>query len=375
SNGAVVAREHLLSEPSEPRGSQTRPSLGLLRGAQSGPLVSRRRLQIALALFWLLDGALQLQPFMFTRGFAEQVIAPAAGGQPAFVVDPVHWSAALILGHPVLWDALFAAVQLAIGAGLLFRRTVRPAIVVSIGWALGVWVLGEGIGGLAGGTATFLTGAPGAVILYGLVGLAAWPRLEAEGRASLSSSSAGLRARSRVLFAPAGDGRPAAWVPAAWAALWCLFALLRAVSATYSAGSLADQLRASASSAPGWLAQAERSLATAAGHGIGPVLALVLVEAAVGVLALWEGAPRRIAVAVGVGLALAVWVMGQAFGQISTGMGTDPSSAPLVVLLAAALWGSGATEPAMPLWAGRWHSGSELPRGARRRVASALPPP
>ncbi|MGH9100811.1 MAG: hypothetical protein ACRDV8_11365, partial [Acidimicrobiales bacterium] len=65
-----MAREHPMSEPSEPRGSHSRPSLRLLRGAQSGPLVSRRRLQIALALFWLLDGALQLQPFMFTRGFA-----------------------------------------------------------------------------------------------------------------------------------------------------------------------------------------------------------------------------------------------------------------------------------------------------------------
>ncbi len=39
--------------------------------------VTRRGLQLALAALWLLDGALQFQPFMLTRGFAHDVIAPA----------------------------------------------------------------------------------------------------------------------------------------------------------------------------------------------------------------------------------------------------------------------------------------------------------
>ena len=37
---------------------------------------------VALGLVWLLDAALQFQPFMFTRGFVTQVIDPARHGQP-----------------------------------------------------------------------------------------------------------------------------------------------------------------------------------------------------------------------------------------------------------------------------------------------------
>jgi hypothetical protein len=35
--------------------------------------ITCRHLQIALSLLWLLDGALQLQPFMLGTGFARQV--------------------------------------------------------------------------------------------------------------------------------------------------------------------------------------------------------------------------------------------------------------------------------------------------------------
>lgn len=39
---------------------------------------ARRGLQIALGLLWLLDDALQYQPYMFGEGFITQVLAPAA---------------------------------------------------------------------------------------------------------------------------------------------------------------------------------------------------------------------------------------------------------------------------------------------------------
>src|SRR3954471_10188250 len=82
--------------------------------------ITRRHLQIALGLLWLLDGALQLQPFMLGTGFARQILDPVAAGQPAFVAVPVHWGANLIAAHPVGWDVPFAAIQLLIGLGLLF---------------------------------------------------------------------------------------------------------------------------------------------------------------------------------------------------------------------------------------------------------------
>ena len=53
---------------------------------------------------------------------------------------------------------------------------MRPALAVSFVWALGVWVIGEGLGMLLTGTASALTGAPGSVLIYGLIGLMAWPR-------------------------------------------------------------------------------------------------------------------------------------------------------------------------------------------------------
>ena len=319
-----------------------RSSMSLVRGAPRGPLVTRRRLQLALALLWLLDGSLQLQPFMLTRGFADRVIAPSAAGQPGMVEAAVHWSAMLILGHPAVWDGLFAAVQLAIGLALLSRRTARLTVAASVAWSLGVWVFGEGTGGLAGGTATFLTGAPGAVVLCGLtglIGLAAWPRLAPGDRAALASRSTGWRARLGLLVAPAADARPATWVPALWATLWGLFALLRALPANDAASALARQLRASVTTAPAWLAHAERALATAAGHdGRGPVIALA-----------------------------AVWVVGRAFGQIQTGMGTDSNSGPLVALLGIAL--VGCTRPATTT-AVASAEGDRSPRRLPRREAA-----
>src|SRR6266404_6161984 len=99
--------------------------------------MTRRRLQIALGLLWLLDGALQLQPFMWGTGFARQVIEPTATGQPQVLAAAVHWSANVIAAHPLTWDLLFAGAQLAIGLGLLVPRTTRLALLAALPWSAG----------------------------------------------------------------------------------------------------------------------------------------------------------------------------------------------------------------------------------------------
>jgi len=91
----------------------------------------RRGLQIALGLIWLLDAALQYQPYMFTRAFARDVLAPGAEGSPAVVHGPVSWSAGLVAAHPVIWNTLFATIQLLLAVGLLWRPTVRAALAAS----------------------------------------------------------------------------------------------------------------------------------------------------------------------------------------------------------------------------------------------------
>jgi hypothetical protein len=135
--------------------------------------VRSRRLQTALGLLWLLDGALQLQPFMLGTGFARRIVDPAGDGQPQLVAAPVHWAAHVIAAHPVAWDVPFAVVQLLLGLGLLVRRTGRLALLASIPWALGVWVIGEGMSGIASGHASLTTGAPGSAVLYAVLAVAA----------------------------------------------------------------------------------------------------------------------------------------------------------------------------------------------------------
>ena len=93
------------------------------------PSLSRRRLAQVLGALWILDGALQLQPFMFTTGFARGVIRPAAVGQPPFVARVVDWNVHLVASHPVVLDTAFAGVQLLLGLAFLVPRTRRAAVV------------------------------------------------------------------------------------------------------------------------------------------------------------------------------------------------------------------------------------------------------
>lgn len=91
-----------------------------------------RRCQIALGLLWLIDGALQFQPYMFGKSFVTGVLLPSAAGQPNFIGTPITWLAHLVEPHVVLFNAFAAGLEVLIGVGLLYRRTVRPALAVSV---------------------------------------------------------------------------------------------------------------------------------------------------------------------------------------------------------------------------------------------------
>src|SRR5271169_662929 len=134
----------------------------------------RRALQLALGALWLLDGMLQFQPSMFGHGFA-QMLAGSAQGNPGVVARPIIWSAGLIGHHVVALNAIFAAIQLLLGLGIAWRPAVKFALAGSVAWSLAVWWLGEGLGGVLAGTASPVDGAPGAVLLYGLLAVLLWP--------------------------------------------------------------------------------------------------------------------------------------------------------------------------------------------------------
>ncbi len=206
--------------------------------------VTTRGIQIALGLIWLLDGLFQFKSFMYTHSIVTEVFAPAAEKQWSIVGGPMHTFDAFY-GHDLtLWNTLSGEIQVAIGLGLILsRKTVRPALLASFGWALVVWWFGEGFGGLTSNTLPSpLMGAPGAVILYALIGLLVWPTSRERGR-------------SPADMGPLGD-RGGLYV---WSGLWALSAGLWLVNVNRASGATHEMIKGMAEASPHWLAHFQSS--------------------------------------------------------------------------------------------------------------------
>lgn len=287
----------------------------------AGPRVTRRMVQVVLGLIWLLDGALQFQPYMFTRAFLTEVIEPSAQGQPAVVGGPMMFAVHAIQPHLVAANAAFATIQVLIGLGLIVsRRTVRPALAASFVWALFVWWFGEGFGMLTMGMASPLTGAPGAVVVYLLIGLLVWPSARPE-RVSAASGGALGDTGGRIV----------------WAVLWLVLAALLLLPDNLGANALSQTLLGASTTGPGPLSGLDTVLAHAtAGQGVWIELLLALVMAIVGIGVLVDRG-RNALLGAGAALALLIWVTTESVGELLTGTATDPNTGPLVALMALAL--------------------------------------
>jgi hypothetical protein len=167
--------------------------------------------------------------------------------------------------------------------------------------------------GLFSGTANPLTGAPGAAPLYIVAGMIVWPR--GNGRLGLLGEGGAI---------------------AAWAGLWLGSAVLWILPANSGAGAVHDAF-AAVPSGTGWLTSLLNSAASAtAGHGTTIALIMAALSAAIGV-SIVTGLAARTFLAIGIGLSLVFWIVGQGLGGIFTGTATDVSTAPLVILIGALL--------------------------------------
>ncbi len=298
-------------------------------GPRDAEPAGRRVLRIGFGLLWLFDGILQAQPKM-PGGLPSQVIEPAAQSSPRWVQDLVNAGGTIWSDHPITAAAASVWIQVGIGLWLLAAprgRWSRAAGLASVAWGLVVWAWGESFGGIFAPGLSWLTGAPGAVLLYCVAGalIALPPRAWATARTG------------RLLLAGAGAFFAGMAVLQAWPGRGYWQGTVHG-----QPGPLAGMVAGMAQASQPHVLSAMVSAFGAfdAAHGFGVNLFVVIVLAATGA-ALLTGRRRliRAALIAAAVLCLADWVLVQDFGFLG-GLGTDPNSMiPTLLLLAAGYLG------------------------------------
>ncbi len=282
----------------------------------------QRTFQLVLATVWLLDAVLQLQPFMFTRGSDgfSGMLNTLAAGNPRWVAHSISWNASNVYHNPVLSNTVFALIQFVIAFGIVWKRSLKPALALSIVWSLGVWWFGEGLGNILHGGATPFGGGPGGVLFYAVLAILLWPRAGAD-RPFVAARSVGVTAAKAI-----------------WAVLWALLAVLALVGSGRSPQAL-RHLVAAYTEQPGWLARIDRATASMfLHHGTTDAILLAVVFAVVAVGVYLPPQFTKVTLVLGIVAFVFIWVATENFGGILAGGATDPNSGPLVIILALIYW-------------------------------------
>jgi len=276
-------------------------------------LTAVRKIQITLGLLWLLDGFLQLQPKMFTAGFANQAIGPAAAGQPLIISGPIHFGIRVFLTHPTLFNSFFAIIQLLIGVLILNKKTARIGLRGSVLWGLVVWSFGEAFAGLLGGNGSLIMGLPGAAIIYVLLSVAILPDRQNKVKEKF---------------------KPSFWLPLLWAAIWIIGAIYQLLPGQNTPADISAMVSTNVLTTPSWLTSLHSSFSNIFIHGnYWVIVGLVIIEVIVGLCVFIPGRIMRYGVVLGAILSLIFWVVGQNLGGYYTGFMTDPGSGPLLIIL------------------------------------------
>ncbi len=286
--------------------------------------VNRRTLQCALGVFWILDGLLKFQPDLFKPSFVPDLISPMAAGQPGLIGSTISHTATFLSHGATMWVAVFGLVEVAVGVGLLFRRSVKPALVASFIWGVGVYLFGEGFGMVLTGHASPLQGAPGAVCFYILLGLLVWPKSDQDSsrvRTEPQSSAA-----ARGLFGGTG-------ALLVWAGIWVFEAIIWLFPFNRAGNGVTNQMAVAANGEPGWYAHFLNSFGHAfIGAGLWVAVVLAALSMVIGLGPLVSKRPQ-LYIGLGIALALLYWVTGEGLGALLTFGGTDPNNGPLLALI------------------------------------------
>jgi cytochrome oxidase Cu insertion factor (SCO1/SenC/PrrC family) len=280
---------------------------------------ARALLRIGFGVIWIFDGILQAQPKM-AGGLASQVIEPTAAASPAWVQHVVNWGGTIWSYHPITAGAASVWIQIGIGAWMLVAARGTWSRLAGVAWGLTVWMFGESFGGIFAPGLSWLTGAPGAVLIYVVAGaLIALPE------DAWRSPKLG-----RLLLGGIGIFFIGMAVLQAWPGRGFWKGTING-----QPGTLAGMVQTmSSTSQPHFLsALLARFGSFAASNGFAVNLVVVIVLAAMGVIFLTGKAWLvRYAVWFGIAFGLAVWVLVQDLGFLG-GLGTDPNSMiPLMLL-------------------------------------------
>jgi hypothetical protein len=234
---------------------------------------------------------------MFTSTFVNTVLAPNLQNQPSIIEHIVSFGIHIFSLNIFWFDLASALIQLLIGILLMFpfqTNVQRFGLWLSIGWALVVWIFGEGFGDLFTGSATFYAGAPGSALLYLVIAFCL-----------LYSWHKKLPLMAGVIF--------------------LLGAVLNLMPTFWQSGMLSML-----STTPG----ISHMLGTFGSQGVlyGNILALDILIL-LGFFLIFI--PNRSVAWATISFLIIVWAIGQSFGGLQSfwsGTATDPNSAPLLIL-------------------------------------------
>jgi hypothetical protein len=271
---------------------------------------------------WLLDGLLQLQPYMFTHAFEVSVIQSSIDGLPEPLSSHLHTIvSAYLVPFSKSLNLVFAALELAVGVLMVTpkRLALIGGCVLSAAWSLLIWVIGEGMGGVTTFTVvrlnlrypeSLIMGFPGAALLYFLISIFILLSLK---RGWILGEA--LRITGVAVFGVGGllQLLPEFWDP-------------RVQFAMFSSSVLMG-------SAPRLLTPAIMEMAyyIAMNTIIANMLEIIVSVALAVCFAL--RLPARVVVPLAAGWLGFVWVFGMGFMGLLNGTATDPGTPPLLFLL------------------------------------------